>query len=120
MWAVETEATTLAGVGFEPMGADVITGPSGMEMRELLSVLALLGLNGYINAPCSRRLRWAEGWSLLEARAPLCYHLRGLYHTRPREGHRPFRGPTGPGGGLRKFFLSYLADCEGAVGGLTT
>ncbi len=48
MWAVETEATTLAGVGFEPMGADVITGRSGMEMRELLSVLALLELKGYI------------------------------------------------------------------------
>lgn len=42
----ETEDITLAGLGFEPMGADVVTGPSGMEMRKLLSVLALLSLNG--------------------------------------------------------------------------
>jgi DNA processing protein len=43
-----TEAAALSGVGFEPMGVDVIAGRSGIGMRELLSALALLELKGYV------------------------------------------------------------------------
>jgi DNA processing protein len=49
----ENEAAALAGLGFEPAGVDVeakrvadLTG--GVEVRELLSALALLELKGYI------------------------------------------------------------------------
>lgn len=44
----EKEAAALAGVGFEPTGVDVVAGRSGVEMRELLSALALLELKGYV------------------------------------------------------------------------
>ncbi len=44
----EKEAAALKHVGFEPTDVDVLAGRSGMEMRELLSALALLELKGYI------------------------------------------------------------------------
>jgi len=47
----EKEAAALAGVGFEPTGVDVVAqrvAGSGVEMRELLSALALLELKGYV------------------------------------------------------------------------
>lgn len=44
----EKEAAALAGVGFEPTAVDVVAGRSGVEMRELLSALALLELKGYV------------------------------------------------------------------------
>jgi DNA processing protein len=44
----EKEAAALTGVGFEPTEVDVVAGRSGMEMRELLSALALLELKGYV------------------------------------------------------------------------
>jgi DNA processing protein len=44
----ENEAAALAGVGFEPTGVDVVARRSGVEMRELLSALALLELKGYV------------------------------------------------------------------------
>lgn len=43
-----TEAAALSGVGFEPMGIDVIAGRSGIGMCVLLSALALLELKGYV------------------------------------------------------------------------
>lgn len=48
----EKEAAALAGVGFEPTGVDVVAqrvAGSGVEMRELLSTLALLELKGYVS-----------------------------------------------------------------------
>jgi DNA processing protein len=48
----EKEAAALAGVGFEPTGVDVVAqrvAGSGVEMRELLSALALLELKGYVS-----------------------------------------------------------------------
>ena len=48
----EKEAAALAGVGFEPTGVDVVAqrvASSGVEMRELLSALALLELKGYVS-----------------------------------------------------------------------
>lgn len=47
------EAAALAGVGFEPTEVDVVAGRSGMEMRELLSALALLELKGYVTRDAS-------------------------------------------------------------------
>ena len=44
----ESERAALMGVGFEPAGVDVISGRSGVGMRELLSALALLELKGYV------------------------------------------------------------------------
>ena len=44
----ESERTALMGVGFEPAGVDVISGRSGIGVRELLSALALLELKGYV------------------------------------------------------------------------
>lgn len=47
----EKEAAALAGVGFEPTGVDVVArrvASSGIEMRDLLSALALLELKGYV------------------------------------------------------------------------
>lgn len=49
----EKEAAALAGVGFEPAGVDVVARriadfTGGVEMRELLSALALLELKGYV------------------------------------------------------------------------
>lgn len=44
----EREAAALVGVGFEPTEVDVISGRSGIEMRELLPALALLELKGYV------------------------------------------------------------------------
>ncbi|CAN5165711.1 DNA-processing protein DprA [soil metagenome] len=44
----EKEAAALAGVGFEPAGVDVVAGRSGVEMRDLLSALAMLELKGYV------------------------------------------------------------------------
>lgn len=49
----EKEAAALAGVGFEPAGVDVVARrvaneAGGVEMRELLSALALLELKGYV------------------------------------------------------------------------
>ncbi len=44
----EKEATALEHVGFEPTDVDVLASSTGMEMRELLSVLALLELKGYV------------------------------------------------------------------------
>jgi DNA processing protein len=48
----EKEAAALAGVGFEPAGVDVVAhlvAGSGVEMRELLSALALFELEGYVS-----------------------------------------------------------------------
>ncbi|CAA9462180.1 MAG: Rossmann fold nucleotide-binding protein Smf possibly involved in DNA uptake [uncultured Rubrobacteraceae bacterium] len=44
----EQEKAALMGVGFEPAGIDVISGRSGVSMRELLAALALLELKGYV------------------------------------------------------------------------
>ena len=44
----EHEKAALMGVGFEPAGIDVISGRSGVGMRELLAALALLELKGYV------------------------------------------------------------------------
>jgi DNA processing protein len=49
----EKEAAALASVGFEPAGVDVVARwvadfAGGVEMRELLSALALLELKGYV------------------------------------------------------------------------
>ena len=44
----QREAAALVGVGFEPTEVDVISGRSGIEMRELLPALALLELKGYV------------------------------------------------------------------------
>jgi DNA processing protein len=49
----EKEAAALADVGFEPTGVDVVARrvtdlAGGVEMRELLSALALLELKGYV------------------------------------------------------------------------
>jgi DNA processing protein len=49
----EKEAAALAGVGFKPAGVDVVAKrvadfAGGIEMRELLSALALLELKGYV------------------------------------------------------------------------
>lgn len=54
----EKEAAALAGVGFEPAGVDVVAKRvadlvGGVEMRELLSALALLELKGYVNRDAS-------------------------------------------------------------------
>ena len=45
----EKEAAVLAGVGFESTGADVVAGRSRIQMREVLSALALLELKGYVS-----------------------------------------------------------------------
>ena len=42
------EAAALEHVGFEPTEVDVVARRSGMELRELLSSLALLELKGYV------------------------------------------------------------------------
>lgn len=44
----EDEARALSGVGFEPTPVDVVAGRSGLEVKELLSALALLELKGYV------------------------------------------------------------------------
>ena len=44
----EREKAALMGVSFEPAGVDVISGRSGVGVRELLSALALLELKGYV------------------------------------------------------------------------
>ncbi len=44
----QDEARVLAGIGFEPTPVDAVAGRSGVEMRELLSALALLELKGYV------------------------------------------------------------------------
>ena len=44
----DEEARVLAGIGFEPTPVDAVAGRSGVEMRELLSALALLELKGYV------------------------------------------------------------------------
>lgn len=44
----EKEAAVLAGVGFESTQADVISRRSRLQMREVLSALALLELKGYV------------------------------------------------------------------------
>ena len=44
----EGEAVVLSGIGFEPTEVDVISGRSGLEMRKVLSALALLELKGYV------------------------------------------------------------------------
>ena len=54
----EKEAAALAGVGFEPAGVDVVARRvadkvGGVEMRELLSALALLELKGYVTRDAS-------------------------------------------------------------------
>jgi DNA processing protein len=49
----EKEAAALAGVGFEPTEVDVISGRSGVGMRELLPALALLELKGYVTRDAS-------------------------------------------------------------------
>ena len=49
----EKEAVVLAGVGFESTGADVIAGRSRIQMREVLSTLALLELKGYVSRDAS-------------------------------------------------------------------
>lgn len=42
------EARVLLEVGFEATGVDVISGRSGVGMRELLPVLSMLELKGYV------------------------------------------------------------------------
>ncbi|MDQ3636795.1 MAG: DNA-processing protein DprA [Actinomycetota bacterium] len=52
----EKEASVLAGIGFEPTGVDVVAqrlAGSRVEMRELLSALALLELKGYVTRDAS-------------------------------------------------------------------
>jgi DNA processing protein len=54
----EKEAAALAGVGFEPAGVDVVArrvadSAGAVEMRELLSALALLELKGYVTRDAS-------------------------------------------------------------------
>ncbi|MBA4115353.1 MAG: DNA-protecting protein DprA [Rubrobacter sp.] len=49
----EKEASVLAVIGFEPTGVDVVAGRSRVEMRELLSALALLELKGYVTRDAS-------------------------------------------------------------------
>ena len=54
----EKEAAAPAGVGFEPAGVDVVARRvadkvGGVEMRELLSTLALLKLKGYVTRDAS-------------------------------------------------------------------
>lgn len=53
------EARVLGGVGFEPTAVDVVARHSGVEIREVLSALALLELKGYVsrssNGAFSRR-----------------------------------------------------------------
>ena len=49
----EKEAAALMGVGFEPTEVDVISGRSGVGMRELLPALALLELKGYVTRDVS-------------------------------------------------------------------
>lgn len=44
----QDEARILASIGFEPTPVDAVAGRSGVEMRELLSALALLELKGYV------------------------------------------------------------------------
>ncbi len=43
----EREAEVLRGVAFESAGADVVAGRTGVEMRTVLSSLAMLELKGY-------------------------------------------------------------------------
>ncbi len=45
----ETEAAVLAGVGFDPTGADAVARRSGVEMPEVLPALALLELKGFVS-----------------------------------------------------------------------
>jgi DNA processing protein len=45
----ESEASVLAGIGFEPTPSDVVAGRSGLSMRELLPALTLLELKGYVS-----------------------------------------------------------------------
>jgi DNA processing protein len=54
----EKEAAAVAGAGFEPVGVDVVARrgadfAGGVEMRELLSALALLELKGYVTRDAS-------------------------------------------------------------------
>ena len=44
----EREAEVLRGVDFESAGADVVAGRTGVEMRSVLSSLAMLELKGYV------------------------------------------------------------------------
>lgn len=44
----EREAEVLRGVDFESAGADVVAGRTGVEMRTVLSSLAMLELKGYV------------------------------------------------------------------------
>jgi len=45
----ESEASVLAGIGFEPTSSDVVAGRSGLSMSEILSALTLLELKGYVS-----------------------------------------------------------------------
>ncbi len=49
----ESEASVLAGVGFEPTASDVVAGRSGLPMSELLPALTLLELKGYVSRDSS-------------------------------------------------------------------
>ena len=49
----EKEAVALMGVGYEPTEVDVISGRSGVRMRELLPALALLELKGCVTRDAS-------------------------------------------------------------------
>lgn len=49
----EQEAAALQHIGFEPTGVDVISGRSGIGMRELLPTLVLLELKGYVTRDAS-------------------------------------------------------------------
>ena len=44
-----TEAAVLRGVGFEPVGVDVVAKHSGVAMPEVLTALALLELKGLVS-----------------------------------------------------------------------
>lgn len=44
----EGEAEVLRGVDFRAVGADVVAGRTGVEMRAVLSSLAMLELKGYV------------------------------------------------------------------------
>jgi predicted Rossmann fold nucleotide-binding protein DprA/Smf involved in DNA uptake len=44
----EREAEVLRGVDFQSAGADVVAGRAGLEIRTVLSSLAMLELKGYV------------------------------------------------------------------------
>jgi DNA processing protein len=44
-----TEAAVLRGVGFEPVGVDIVARLSGVAMPEVLTALALLELKGFVS-----------------------------------------------------------------------